>query len=48
MADFLGLTLETVVRMLKRLERDGLIALQPGRGIAVLDDAKLKDRAAIS
>jgi CRP/FNR family transcriptional regulator, anaerobic regulatory protein len=45
MADFLGLTLETVVRMLKKLEQSGAIALTPPRGLTVLDAAALRKHA---
>lgn len=45
MADFLGLTLETVVRMLKKLEHSGAIALTPPRGMRVLDPASLRRQA---
>jgi CRP/FNR family transcriptional regulator len=47
MADFLGLTLETVVRMLKKLEQSGAIALTPPRGMRVLDPASLHHQASL-
>lgn len=44
-AQYLGLTIETVSRMLKRLATDAVIAIGPGRGIGVIDRAKLESRA---
>lgn len=44
-AQYLGLTIETVSRMLKRLSVDGLIRVERGRGITVLDRAGLEARA---
>lgn len=44
MADVLGLTIETVSRQLTNLKGAGLIALQTGRGIAILDHEGLQAR----
>jgi CRP/FNR family transcriptional regulator len=44
-AQFLGLTIETVSRMLKRLSTRGAIAIEPGRGIRVLSRSALEQRA---
>jgi len=44
-ADFLGLTLETVSRSLSRLKRDGVIALSPGKTVAINDFDALRGRA---
>ena len=44
-AQFLGLTIETVSRMLKRLSTVGVIAIESGRGIRVRDRAGLERRA---
>jgi CRP/FNR family transcriptional regulator len=41
MAQFLGLTLETVSRMLRRLANAGAIGIGPGRALAVLDEDRL-------
>lgn len=43
--EFLGLTLETVGRMLKRLDRDGIIAIEAGRGVRIRDFDRLRQRA---
>ncbi|MDX2155844.1 MAG: Crp/Fnr family transcriptional regulator [Hyphomicrobiaceae bacterium] len=45
MAQYLGMTIETVSRMLKRLSSDGVIAIEPGRGLRVLDRVELERRA---
>jgi CRP/FNR family transcriptional regulator len=45
MAQYLGLTMETVSRMLKRLVVDRVIELEPGRGVVVLDRCELGRRA---
>jgi CRP-like cAMP-binding protein len=42
LADFLGLTTETVSRVLGRLAREGLIALGRAQAIYVLDRERLK------
>jgi CRP/FNR family transcriptional regulator, anaerobic regulatory protein len=47
-AQFLGLTIETVSRMLKRLSTEGVIAIESGRGIRVRDRAGLERRAEAS
>ena len=47
-AQYLGLTIETVSRMLKRLSTDGVIAIESGRGIRVLDQPELERRAEAS
>ena len=44
-AQFLGITIETVSRMLKRLSIDGAIAVEPGRGIRVTDRTLLAERS---
>ena len=44
-AQFLGLTIETVSRMLKRLSSEGVIAVESGRGIRVRDLSSLVRRA---
>jgi len=41
MAQYLGLTIETVSRMLKRLSTEGVIGIEHGRGIRVHDRASL-------
>ena len=41
MADYLGLTIETVSRQLSALKRDGVIALPGKRGVQVLDLTRL-------
>jgi CRP/FNR family transcriptional regulator, anaerobic regulatory protein len=46
MADFLGLTLETVGRMMQRLARSGVIEIQRRRGIRIVDIARLRLAAA--
>lgn len=43
--EFLGLTIETVGRMLKRLEKNGTIHIESGRGIRILDPARLVERS---
>ena len=45
MADFLGLTLETVGRMIRRLQESGAITVHPGRGLTINDPAKLRHHA---
>jgi CRP/FNR family transcriptional regulator len=45
MAQYLGMTIETVSRMLKRLATAGIIAVETGRGIRVLDRHGLAARA---
>jgi len=47
-AQFLGLTIETVSRMLKRLSTEGVIAIESGRGIRVMDRVGLERRAEAS
>ena len=47
-AQYLGLTIETVSRMLKRLSTDGVIAIESGRGIRVLALPELERRAEAS
>jgi len=42
LADFLGLTIETVSRQLSRLEQDGVIRKNGTRGIDLLDPARLQ------
>lgn len=44
-ADFLGLTIETVSRQLTKLRKDGLIAVESNRHVTVFDVAKLERRA---
>ncbi|EFG2885720.1 helix-turn-helix domain-containing protein [Escherichia coli] len=43
-ADFLGLTIETVSRQLTRLRNDGLIRIESARHIIILDMARLVER----
>ncbi|WCR10142.1 Crp/Fnr family transcriptional regulator [Paracoccus stylophorae] len=45
MADYLGLTLETVSRQISALKRDGLIQLQGKRGVLLPDFARLVDES---
>jgi CRP/FNR family transcriptional regulator, nitrogen fixation regulation protein len=45
-ADYLGLTLETVSRMFAELKEAGIIRLESARRVLVLDMAKLEDMAA--
>ena len=42
MADYLGLTMETVSRTLSQMERDGLIALMTSRRIHLTNRAALR------
>ena len=44
-ADFLGLTIETVSRQLTRLRKDGIIELQNNRRVRVADPARLARRS---
>ena len=44
-ADFLGLTIETVSRTFTKLERDGLIAIMPG-GVCLADLERVEALAA--
>jgi CRP/FNR family transcriptional regulator len=44
-ADFLGLTIETVSRTFTKLERDGVIEIMPG-GVRLLDSARAEALAA--
>jgi CRP/FNR family transcriptional regulator, anaerobic regulatory protein len=44
-ADYLGLTIETVSRTLNRLERDGVIQIVPG-GVSLLDTERAEGLAA--
>ncbi len=45
MADYLGLTLETVSRQMSALKRDGVIKLESKRHVTVPDMARLMDEA---
>src|SRR5262249_35227361 len=45
-ADYLGLTIETVSRSLSQFERDGVIALSNARHVRILDGEALEDLAA--
>lgn len=45
MAEYLGLTLETVSRMLKTLAQAGIIAIHRGRGMTILDPQELRRHA---
>lgn len=45
MADYLGLTLETVSRQVSALKRDGVIALSGKRGVVVPDFARLVEES---
>ena len=44
-ADFLGLTIETVSRQMTKLRKDGLIAVENNRHVTVFDVDKLERRA---
>jgi len=44
-ADYLGLTIETVSRTFTKFERDGVIAIMPG-GICLLDPTRAEALAA--
>ncbi|HRD74414.1 MAG TPA: Crp/Fnr family transcriptional regulator [Hyphomicrobiaceae bacterium] len=44
-ADYLGITLETVARKLRQLSDDGVIAINTGRFLTVLDTGMLQARA---
>jgi CRP/FNR family transcriptional regulator len=44
-ADYLGLTIETVSRTMTRLERDGVIEIMPG-SVCLLDPARAEALAA--
>ncbi|MCA0275159.1 MAG: Crp/Fnr family transcriptional regulator [Proteobacteria bacterium] len=46
-ADFLGLTIETVSRQLTKLRKDGVISVEHNRHITVFDLSKLERRANI-
>ena len=46
MADYLGLTLETVSRQMSALKRDGIIELQGKRHVIVPDYDRLLEEAA--
>jgi len=43
MADYLGLTLETVSRQMSALKRDGLIVLEGNRRVTIVDVARLME-----
>ena len=45
-ADYLGITLETVARKLRQLSDDGVIAIHTGRFVSVLDAERLRARSA--
>jgi len=45
MADFLGLTIETVSRQVSKLRHSGVIAVSGHRHVKVLSLRALKDRA---
>ena len=45
-ADFLGLTIETVSRQMTKLRKDGIIHIRNNRHLDVPDLAKLAERAA--
>ncbi len=45
MADYLGLTLETVSRQISALKKDGVIALEGKRHVTIPDMARLMDEA---
>lgn len=45
MADYLGLTLETVSRQISALKRDGVISLQGKRGVLLPDYARLVEES---
>lgn len=45
-ADFLGLTIETVSRQLTKLRKDGAIGIEKARHVEIIDLKKLEDSAA--
>jgi CRP/FNR family transcriptional regulator len=45
MADYLGLTLETVSRQVSALKRDGVISLQGTRTVVIPDFDRLQEEA---
>jgi CRP/FNR family transcriptional regulator len=45
MADYLGLTLETVSRQMSALKRDGIIGLEGKRRVIIPDFDRLQDEA---
>jgi CRP/FNR family transcriptional regulator len=45
MADYLGLTLETVSRQISALKKDGVIVLQGKRNVTVPDIGRLMEEA---
>ena len=45
MADYLGLTLETVSRQMSALKKDGVITLDGKRHVTIPDMARLMDEA---
>jgi len=45
MADYLGLTLETVSRQVSALKRDGVISLEGKRRVTIPDMGRLLDEA---
>ena len=47
MADFMGLTIETVSRQMTKLRKDGVIVLEGNRRIARVDMARLAARASL-
>ena len=47
MADFLGLTIETVSRQVSKLRAEGLIRFENNRRVVVVDIARLKRRATL-
>lgn len=45
--DYLGLTVETVSRTLTAMRREGLVALERGGGVRLLDEKRLRELAAM-
>ena len=46
-ADFLGLTIETVSRQMTKLRKDGVIQIENNRHVTVPDMERLAHRAAV-
>lgn len=48
MADFTGLTIETVSRQISRLRKDGILAMEGNRHVVLVDMARLAERAGLN
>lgn len=44
-ADYIGLTLETVSRQISRLRKDGIIGIEGSKHVVFIDEEKLRERA---